>query len=106
MNGRVAEETGGKKGGKKGSKGSKPDWYGGRDNGVTGNRPKARARVKPDTADDCGEQGHIGVNCPHKVDRQQQKKKMTKARRGNPEGIRSHDGEGGWIEDRHFTTLP
>ena len=29
-------------------------------------RGKGRARAKPDTATDCGEQGHIGVNCPYK----------------------------------------
>ena len=48
-------DDGGETGGKKGSKGSKLDWYGDRDNGRLETKAKAwkraRARVKPDTAE-------------------------------------------------------
>ena len=60
-------DDGAKKGGEKGSKGSKPDWHGDKDKG--GNRKgKGKGKGKSETGDckDCGEQGHIGVNCPHK----------------------------------------
>ena len=56
MNGRMAREmTEARKGGKKGSKGSK-------------GKGKGKSKGKSETryCFDCGEQGHIGVNCPYK----------------------------------------
>ena len=52
----------GKKGGKKSSKGSKPDWYGDKDKGGTGNKGKGKNETRY-----CydGEQVHIGLNCPY-----------------------------------------
>ena len=57
-------DDGGKKGDKKGSKGGKPD----KDKGGTGNRGKGKGKGKSETryCCDCGEQGHIGVNCLYK----------------------------------------
>ena len=78
-------DNGGKKGGKKGSKGSKLDWYGDRDKGSTGNKGKGKGKSKGKNETrhccDCGEQGHIGVNCPHKWPKAQMKK-MVKHHRG------------------------
>ena len=57
-------------GGKKGSKGSKPDWFGDKDKGCTGSKGngKGEGKGKSETRYfyDCGEQGHIGMNCPYK----------------------------------------
>ena len=60
-------DDGGKKGGKKGSKGSKPDWHSDKDTGSKG-KGKGKGKGKSETryCYDCGEQGHIGVNCPYK----------------------------------------
>ena len=60
-------DDGGKKGGKKGSKGGKPDWYSDKDKGSKG-KGKVEGKGKSGTryCYDCGEQGHIGVNCPYK----------------------------------------
>ena len=60
------KRDGGKKGGKKGSKGSKSDWCGDKDKGGNGNRGKGKGKSKTQYCYDCGEQGHIGVNCPYK----------------------------------------
>ena len=57
------KDDGGKRGGKKGSKGSKPDWYGDKDKGGTGNKGKGKSETRH-----CygfGEQGHIGVICQY-----------------------------------------
>ena len=66
MNGRVA----GEKGGKKGSKGSKPDWHSDKDKGGNGSKGKGKGKGKGKSETrycyHCGEQGHIGVNCPYK----------------------------------------
>ena len=61
-------DDGGKKGGKKGFKGSKPDWKSGKDKGSNG-KGKGKSKGKSETryCYDCGEQGHIGVNCPNKL---------------------------------------
>ena len=59
MNGRVARDDGGKKGGKKGSKGSKLDGYGDKDKGGNGSEGKC---TKPDTAVTVASK----VNCPYK----------------------------------------
>ena len=60
-------DDGDKKGGKKGSKGSKPDWHSDKDKGSKG-KGKGKGKAKSETryCYDCGEQGHIGVNCPYK----------------------------------------
>ena len=62
-------DEGGKKGGKKGSNGSKPDWYGDKDKGGSGSKGKDKGKGKDKSENrycyDCGEQGHIGVNCPY-----------------------------------------
>ena len=67
MNGRAAGDDGGKKGGKTGSKGGKPDWHSDKDEGSKGKR-KGKGKGKSETryCHDCGEQGHLGVNCPCK----------------------------------------
>ena len=59
-------DDGAKKRGKKGSKGSKPVWYGDKDKGGNGSKGKGKGKGKSETryCYDCGEQGHIGVNCP------------------------------------------
>ena len=54
----------GKKGGEKGSKGSKPDWSGDKDKGVTGSKGTGKGTNEIRYCYDCAEQGHIGVNCP------------------------------------------
>ena len=52
-------DDGAKRGGKKkGSKGSKPDWHSDKD--------KGKGKRETQYCYDCGEQGHIGVNCPNK----------------------------------------
>ena len=56
-------DDGGKKRGKKGSKGSKPDWHSDKDIGSKG---KGKGKSETRYCYDCGEQGHIGVNCPYK----------------------------------------
>ena len=56
-------DDGGKKGGKKGSKGSKPDGHSDRDKESKG---KGKGKSETRYCYDCGEQGHIGVNCPYK----------------------------------------
>ena len=95
MNGRVAErDDGGKKGGKKGSKGSKRDCYGGKKEEVrrarkaanftgtvTGTKEaletKCKGKGKSETRYwyDCGEEGHIGVNCPYKWTQQHRRRR-------------------------------
>ena len=54
--------------GEQGSKDSKSDWYGDNDEVSNGNKGKCRGKSKSETRYryDCGEQGHIGVNCPYK----------------------------------------
>ena len=51
---------------KKGSKGSKPDCYSDMDKGSKG-KGKGKSKGKSETqyCYDCGEQRHIGVNCPY-----------------------------------------
>ena len=56
----AAEWPSGTRGGG-GKKGGKPDRYGGTDKGSKG-KGKSETRC----CYDCGEQGHIGVNCPYK----------------------------------------
>ena len=59
VNGRVAKETM-----KEGSKGSKPDWFGDKDKGPNGEGSgKGESKSETRYCCDCGEQGHIGVNC-------------------------------------------
>ena len=60
-------DDGANKGGKKGSKGSKPDWHGDKGKGGNGSKGKGIGNGKSETryCYDCGEQGHIGVNCPY-----------------------------------------
>ena len=63
-------DDGGKKGGKKGSKSRESDWYGDRKKGSNGNEAKGKGKGEGQSETrhcfDCGEQGHIGVNCPYK----------------------------------------
>ena len=63
-------DDGGKKGGKKGSKGSKPNLYSDKDKGSKGSKGKGKGKSKGKSetryCNDCGELGHIGVNCPYK----------------------------------------
>ena len=63
-------DDGGGKVGKKGSKGSKPDGYGYKDKGSNGSKGKDKTKGKGKSETrycyECGEQGHIGVNCPYK----------------------------------------
>ena len=54
-----------KRGGKKGSKGSKLDTVV-RTKEALEAKAKARAKVKTRYCDDCGEQGHLGMNCLYK----------------------------------------
>ena len=77
---------GGKKGGKKGSK---PDWHG----------DKSETRY----CYDCGEQGHIGVDCPHKLANSiDEEDDQTSSWESEPEGenaeelasLETHDEEG------------
>ena len=60
-------DDGGKKGGKKGSKGNKSDLSSDKDTGSKG-KGKGKSKDKSETryCSDCGQQGHIGVNCPYK----------------------------------------
>ena len=81
MNGRVAEEmTEGKKGGKKGSKGGKPDWYGDRDKGSTGNKGKIKGKGKSETryCFDCGRASAYRNELSVQMDQQHWTKKRTK----------------------------
>ena len=59
-------DDGGKKGGKHGSRGSKSDGYGVTCKGSNGNNGKGRGTSETFFCYDCGEQRHIGVNCPYK----------------------------------------
>ena len=61
-------DDGGKKGSKKGSKGSTSDWYCDKDKGFNGIKGQGKGKGKSETrcGYDYGEQGHIGVNCPHR----------------------------------------
>ena len=60
------------KGGKKGLKGSKFDGHSDKEKGCNGNKGKGKGEGKNGTryCYDCGEQGHIGVNCPYKWTKQ------------------------------------
>ena len=93
---------------------------------------KAKGKGKSETrcCYDCGEQGHVGAKCPHRLTTTAQAKKRTKARRENvslkeqrqknsrarrhvmtresgagPEGTESPDGQSEWTQDQHFTSL-
>ena len=70
---RGRRDDGGKKGGKKSFKGSKPDWYGDKDQGGNGSKGKGKGKGKGKSETRycyaCGEQGHIGVNCPYRSHR-------------------------------------
>ena len=61
-------DDGGTKGDKKGSKGSNPDRYGDNDTRSNGHKGKGEGKCNSEIQDcyDCGDQGHIGVNCPYK----------------------------------------
>ena len=60
-------DDGGRKGGKKGSKDSKPILHSDKEKGSKG-KGKGKGEGKSETryCYDCGEQVHIGVNCPYK----------------------------------------
>ena len=65
--GRVAErDDRGRKGGMKGFEGSNSDWHGDQDKGSNGRKNKGKGESETRYCFDCGEQGHIGVNCPYK----------------------------------------
>ena len=65
-------------------------------------RVRATARVKPDYSCDCGEQGHIGVNCPYKwSNSKDEEDDQTSSWESEPEGenaeelasLETHDEE-------------
>ena len=93
-------DDGGKKGGKKGSRDSKSDWHSGKDKGSKG-KGKSETRY----CYDCGEQGHIGVNCPYKwANSIDEEDDQTSSWESEPEGeyseelasLETHDEEGEW----------
>ena len=93
-------EEGGKKGGKKGTKGSKPDWHSDKDKGGKG-KGKSETRYRYD----CGEQRHIGVNCPYKwANSIDEEDDQTSSWESEPEGenaeefasLETPDEEGEW----------
>ena len=109
-------DDGGKKGGKKGSKGSKPDWHSDMDKGSKG-KGKGKGKGKSETryCYDCGEQGHIGVNCPYKWANSILKERTLKnsrawrrpTRKESGVGLRraeSPGGEGELTHDQYSTT--
>ena len=133
LSGRVAEEmTEARKEARKGSMGSKLDWYGDKDKGGTGNKGEGKNKGKNETpyCCDCGEQGHVGMNCPYKwtnsIDEEDDQGSSWES---EPEGKKAEElasvgtlddegewcwprrnritrWEGGLIQDQHFTTMP
>ena len=84
-------DDGSKKGGKKGSKGSKPDWHSDKDKGSKGKskgKGKGKGKIETRYCYDCGEQGHIGVNCPYKWANKQHRQEddQTSSWESEPEG--------------------
>ena len=98
-------ETSGRKknGGKKGSKGSKPEWCGAKDKGGIGNNGKGKSKDRSETGYccDCGEQRHIGMNCPYKCNEEDNQGSSWES---EPEGqkaeelasLETPDDEGEW----------
>ena len=120
-------DDGAKRGGKKGFNGSKPDWHSDKDKGSKG-KGKGKRKGKSETrcCHECGEQGHIGVNCPYKwansIDEEDDhrgraslKERTLKnwrawrrlTKKENSAGLRraeSPGGEGELTHDQHSTT--
>ena len=74
MNGREAKETTKeRREARRDCKNSESDWHGNQDKGSNGNKStgKGKGDGKSETryCYRCGEQGHIGVNCPYKLTR-------------------------------------
>ena len=61
----VKRGEGGKKGCMQGSKGRKSDCYGDKDEASNGSKGNGKGKIGTRYYD-CGGQGHIEVNCPHK----------------------------------------
>ena len=88
---REGRDDGAKTGGTKGSKGSKPDLYSDKDKGGNGSRGKGKGKSKGQSETrkccDCGEQGHIGGNCPYKwTDSTDEEEDQTSSWVSEPEG--------------------
>ena len=75
---------------------------------------KVRARAKTRYCYDCGEQGHIGVNCPHKwANTIDEEDDQTTSWESEPEGenaeelasLQTPDEEQVWKEDRPATSI-
>ena len=102
-------DDGAKKGGKKGFKGSKHDWHGDKDKGGNGSKGTGKGKGKGNSETrhcyDCGEQGHIGVNCPYKrANSIDEEDDQTSSWESEPEGehteelasLETLDEEGEW----------
>ena len=113
MNGRVAGEmTEPRKEAKKGSKGSKLDWHGDKDKGGNGSKGKGKGKGKSKSETrycyDCGEQGHIGLNCPYKWANSIDEYDQTSSWESEPEGenvgelasLEAPDEEGEWCRPK------
>ena len=102
-------------GGKKGSKGSKPNWHSDTDKESSGKvMGKGKGKSETRYCYDCGEQGHIGVNCPYKwatsVDEEDD---QTSSWESEPEGDNAEElasletldleGEWSWPENGRVT---
>ena len=103
-------DDGGKEGGKNCFKGSKPDWYSGKDKGSKG-KGKGKSKGKSETryCYDCGEQGYIGVNCSCKwANSIDEEDDQTSSWESEPEGkkaeeltsLETPDEEGEWCWPR------
>ena len=68
MNGRVARKmTEARKEARRAPRAAKPDWHSDKDKGSKGKgNGKGKGKSETRYCYDCGEQGHIGVNCPYK----------------------------------------
>ena len=97
-------DDGGKKGGKKGSKGSKPDWHSDKDKRSKG-KGKGKGKSETRYCYDCGDQGHIGVNCPYRwANSKDEEDDQTSSWESELEGenteelesLETPDGEGEW----------
>ena len=104
MNARAAGGTTERR--QEGSEGSKPGWYSDKDKGSKGKgKDKGKGKSETRYCCDCGEQGHIRVNCPYKwANSKDEEDDQTSSWESEPEGenaeelasLETPDEEGEW----------